>query len=537
MVVGGPGTGKTLFGMQFLVNGATRFGEPGVFISFEETEAELARNVASLGFDVNGLTKKKLLSIDHVKVESAEIVETGEYDLEGLFVRIGYAIDSIGAKRVVLDTIESIFSTFSNTRILRSEMRRLFQYLKDKGVTSVVTGESGKGGSLTRDGLEEYVSDAVIALDNRVLGNITTRRMRVIKFRGSAHGSNEYPFLIDEKGFSVVPITSLGLNAKVSAEYISSGIPGLDRMMRGKGYFKESTVLVTGQSGTGKTTFAAAFVKEACKGGKKALFYTYEESESQVVRNMLSVGIDLRPFIDKGLLRIIADRPTSYGLEMHLVTIHKTVREFQPDVVVIDPISSLMVIGEDIEVRSTLARIIDFLKMNHISTLLTDLKHERGLEHSSLISSMVDTWIVLENIESNGEENRFLRLVKSRGMAHSNQIQEFRIQNDGIEVIPPYIGTAGLIGGSARLAQEAKEREVEVFRAEEVERHIRRLQNERRQMELRLEELKADLEEKEFEIRKRKSEEENRKGVSDKDRKAMRSSRSEPTRGRKHEER
>jgi circadian clock protein KaiC len=520
LIVGGPGSGKTLFAMEFLVNGATEFNEPGVFFSFEETEDELAKNVASLGFDVKGLEAKNMLSIDNVKVESSEIIETGEYDLEGLFVRLGYAIDSIGAKRVVLDTIEAIFSSFTNAIILRSELRRLFRFLKDKGVTAVITGEKGES-TLTRNSLEEYVSDAVIVLDNRIIGNIATRRMRIIKYRGSSHGSNEYPFLIDEHGFSVLPISSIGLFAQVSNERISSGIPDLDAMLDGKGFFKGSTVLVTGQAGTGKTSFGAAFVNAACKKGKKALFITFEESPSQVIRNMRSIGIDLEPCVKNGSLRILADRPTSYGLEMHLVTIHKIVNEFQPDVVVLDPISSLMAIGEEVEVRSTLVRLVDYLKMNGVTSMFTDLKRGERPKESSMISSLVDTWILLEVVEANGESNRILRLVKSRGMAHSNQIREFHITSEGIDLIPPYVGPAGVFTGSARYAQEAKERAEEVLRGEEIERLRTNLEQQRKTLDARMEALRAEFDDKRSDLERKIVEEERRKEALENSRKHL----------------
>jgi circadian clock protein KaiC len=501
LIVGGPGSGKTLFSMEFLINGASKFNEPGVFFSFEETEKELAQNVASLGFDVKTLEAKNMLMIDFVKVESAEIIETGEYDLEGLFVRLGYAIDKIGAKRVVLDTIESIFSAFGNTVILRSELRRLFRFLKDKGVTAIVTGEKGEG-TLTRNGLEEYVSDAVIVLDNRVIGNIATRRMRVIKYRGSSHGSNEYPFIIDEHGFSVLPITSLSLNAKVSNERISSGIKGLDDMLGGKGFFQGSTILITGQAGTGKTSFGAEFIRAACEKGKRALLITFEESASQIIRNMRSIGIDLEKFVDKGLLKIHADRPTSFGLETHLVTVHKLIRDFKPEVVMIDPISSLMVLGDEVEVRTTLVRIVDYLKMNGITTLMTDLKHEENPKQESMISSLVDTWVRLEDVQGNGESNRILRLIKSRGMSHSNQIREFHITSVGIDLIPPYIGPSGVFTGSARFAQEAKDRAEEMLEAEEIEHQRLLLEYQRRVLNSQQEALKAELAEKEAEFKR-----------------------------------
>ncbi len=524
LVVGGPGSGKTLFAMEFLINGALKFKEPGVFFSFEETEEELAQNVASLGFDVKALEAKKMLAIDFVKIEAAEIIETGEYDLEGLFVRLGYSIDSIGAKRVVLDTIESIFSAFGNTLIIRSELRRLFQFLKDKGVTAVVTGEKGNG-TFTRNGLEEYVSDAVIVLDNRVIGNIATRRMRIVKYRGSAHGSNEYPFLIDESGFSVLPLTTIGLNAIASNERISTGIEDLDAMMGGNGYYKGSTVLITGQAGTGKTSFGAEFVREACKSGKKALFVTFEESPSQIIRNMRSIGINLEPFIRKGQLRIHADRPTSYGLEMHLVTLHKLVNEFKPDVLVLDPISSLMAIGEEVEVKSTLVRLVDYLKMKGVTSIFTDLKHSERPMQSSLISSLVDVWILLQDVEANGESNRILRLVKSRGMAHSNQIREFRITKDGIDLISPYIGPSGVLTGSARFAQEAKEEAEEISRSEELGLLRLNLAQQKKILDAQVRTLQIEFEDKKAAFKKKVQDENRRRESLDKNRQQLRTMR------------
>jgi circadian clock protein KaiC len=521
LVVGGPGSGKTLFAMEFLVNGASKFHEPGVFFSFEETENELAQNVASLGFDVKALEAKKMLAVEFVKVEAAEIVETGEYDLEGLFVRLGYSIDSIGAKRVVLDTIESIFSAFGNTLIIRSELRRLFQFLKEKGVTAVITGEKGNG-ILTRNGLEEYVSDAVIVLDNRVLGNIATRRMRIIKYRGSAHGSNEYPFLIDENGFSVLPLTAIGLNAIASNERISTGVADLDAMMGGKGYYKGSTIMITGQAGTGKTSFGAEFVQEACRNGKKALFITFEESSSQIIRNMKVIGISLEPFMNKGLLRIHADRPTSYGLEMHLVTIHKLVNEFKPEVLVLDPISSLMAIGEEVEVRSVLVRLVDYLKMKGVTTLFTDLKHSEKPDQSSLISSLVDAWILLEDVEANGENNRILRLVKSRGMAHSNQIREFHITSKGIDLIAPYIGPSGVLTGSARYAQEAKEVAEEASRSEEIGLLKLNLEQQKKVLDAHIKALQAEFDDKKAALQRKVQDEKRRKDSLESNRKHLR---------------
>jgi circadian clock protein KaiC len=522
LVVGGPGSGKTLFAMEFLVNGATKFDEPGVFFSFEETDSELVQNVASLGFDLKTLEANNLLAIDYIKVEATEIVETGAYDLEGLFIRLGFAIDSIGAKRVVLDTIESIFSAFGNSITIRTELQRLFRFLKEKGVTAVVTGEKGES-KLSRNGLEEYVSDAVIVLDNRVIGNIATRRMRIIKYRGSSHGSNEYPFLIDDHGFSVLPLTTLGIIAEVSDERVSSGVSDLDVMLGQKGFFVGSTILVTGQAGTGKTSLGAEFVHGACSTGKKALFITFEESPGQVIRNMRSIGIDLEPFVEQGLLRIYADRASTYGLEMHLVNIHKMVNEHKPEVLVLDPLSSLMAMGEDVEVRSTLVSMVDYLKMKGVTSMFTDLRHSEEFTKYSMISSLADAWILLEDVEANGENNRILRLVKSRGMETSNQIREFRISSNGIDLIPPYIGSSGVLTGSGRYAQEAKEKAGEVIRSEEIDRLKHNLEQQYKLLEAQKEALQAKYDDTKADLERKILDEQRRKNALESNRKHLRS--------------
>jgi len=444
LVCGGAGCGKTLFGMEFLVRGAIQFNEPGVFMSFEETNEELIKNVASLGFDLEDLVKHKKIALDYVHIERSEIEETGEYDLEGLFIRLGYAIDSIGAKRVVLDTIESLFAGLPNQLILRAELRRLFRWLKDKGVTSIITGERGEE-TLTRQGLEEYVSDCVIMLDHRVNEQSSTRRLRIVKYRGSLHGTNEYPFLIDENGFSVLPVTSLGLEHIVTNERISTGINELDKMLEGKGYYRGSTVLVSGTAGIGKTSIAAHFAEAACKRGERVLYFCFEESPNQLMRNMLSIGIKLEPWVQKGLLKFKATRPTLYGLEMHLAATHKAVNSFNPDIVILDPINTFIIGDKDIEVKMMLMRIVDFLKANQITALFTSLTSNDSASDSSDagISSLIDTWLLLRDIELNGERNRGMYVLKSRGMANSNQIREFILTDHGVELRDVYVGKLG----------------------------------------------------------------------------------------------
>jgi circadian clock protein KaiC len=495
LVCGSAGCGKTLFAMSFLVNGATKFDEPGVFMSFEESNDELAQNVASLGYDLPALIEKKKIVLDHVRVERSEIEETGDYDLEGLFVRLGFAIDSIGARRVVLDTIESLFSGLSNQSILRAELRRLFRWLKDKGVTAVITGERGEG-SLTRQGLEEYVSDAVILLDHRVVEQVSTRRLRIVKYRGSSHGTNEYPFLIDEDGMAVLPVTSMGLAHGASTERASTGVARLDTMLGGQGYFRGSTILVSGTAGAGKSSLGAHFVDAACRRGERCLVFLFEESPQQVVRNMRSLGLDLQPWIDRGLLEYHASRPALHGLEMHLSLMYRAIERVRPTIVVLDPVSSLLSVAATGDVRATLTRLIDHLKTQGITALMTSLSHGKTeLERTDAeISSIVDTWLLLVTLESSGERNRGLYVLKSRGMGHSNQIREFLLTDHGIELVDVYVGTGGVLTGSARLTQEAKERAAETAQQQEIDRKERTLARLRTALEAELASLRAKFE-------------------------------------------
>jgi circadian clock protein KaiC len=458
LVCGGAGCGKTLLAMEFLVRGATEFDEPGVFLAFEETAEDLAQNVRSLGFDLDDLVRRSKLAVDFVHVERSQIEETGEYDLEGLFIRLGHAIDAIGARRVVLDSIETLFGGLSNAAILRSELHRLFRWLKDRKVTAVITGERGEG-TLTRHGLEEYVSDCVIVLDHRVTEQLSTRRLRIVKYRGSVHGTNEYPFLIDENGISVLPITSLGLRQEASRERISTGVARLDAMLGGEGVYRGTSVLVSGTAGIGKTSLATHFADAACRRGERCLYFAFEESESQLVRNMRSIGLDLNPWLKKGLLRVHATRPTASGLEMHLVTIHKFVDEFEPRVVVVDPITTFTSAGTSVEAEAMLMRLIDYLKGQQITAYFTSLTHSGNPHEQSQIgiSSLIDTWFLLRDIELGGERNRLLYILKSRGMAHSNQIREFALTGHGVQLRDAHIGPEGVVTGSVRLAQEARE--------------------------------------------------------------------------------
>jgi circadian clock protein KaiC len=483
LVCGGAGCGKTLLAMEFLVRGATDFNEPGVFMAFEEAAQDLTQNVASLGFDLKDLVARKKIVLDFVYIERSEIEESGEYDLEGLFIRLGSAIASIGAKRVVLDTIESLFSGLPNPLILRAELRRLFRWLKDKGVTAIITGERGDE-TLTRQGLEEYVSDCVIMLDHRVSEQTSSRRLRVIKYRGSTHGTNEYPFLIDADGISVLPVTSLGLEHIASNERISSGVARLDAMLGGKGYYRGSSVLISGTAGTGKSSLAAHFADAACGRGDRVLYFSFEESPSQIMRNMRSIGVDLQQWVKKGLLQIQAHRPSSAGLETHLAMKHKLIIDFKPQVVILDPLNSYVIGDNQIEVKSMLLRLVDFLKTKQITGLFTNLAQSGSpVEQTEVaISSVIDTWLLLRDIDSGGERNRCLSILKSRGMAHSNQIREFLLTDHGVELRDVYVGPEGVLTGSARLTKEAENEAAMLIRNQEVE--LRRIELERKRTTL-----------------------------------------------------
>ena len=471
LVTGGPGTGKTMFAMEFLVKGATEFGEPGVFVSFEETADELIANSASLGLSLPELCDANLLYMDYVRVERSEIEESGEYDLEGLFIRLSHAINTVGARRLVLDTIETLFSGLSNVSILRAELRRLFRWLKDKNISTIVTGERGAE-SLTREGLEEYVSDCVILLDHRVTDQVSTRRLRVLKYRGSEHGTNEYPFLISDRGFMVLPITSVKLDYAVGEERVSSGIPRLDAMLGGKGFYRGSLILVSGTAGTGKTTVAASFADAACRRGEKTMYFAFEESAQQVVRNMRSIGLDLEQWTGKGILKIVGQRPTIHGLEHHLMAMQFMIDDFRPTTVVVDPVTNLSQVGSLRDVRLMLSRLVDYLKARNITILFTSLT--QGGTDAELtdvgISSLADSWMKLQNLEAGGERNRGISILKSRGMSHSNQVREFLLTDQGIDLVDTYTGPEGVLAGSARVAREDDERAQEAALRLEIER-------------------------------------------------------------------
>ena len=520
LVCGGPGSGNTLLGIEFIVNGVQKFNEPGVIVAFEEKGEELGVNVASLGFDLESLQAEKKIKIDYVHVDKAEIEETGEYDLSGLFVRLDHAINSTKAKRVLLDTIENLFAGLTNEGIIRSEIRRLFQWLKDRGVTTVITGERGVT-TLTRQGLEEYVSDCVILLDHRVQNQVSTRLLRVVKYRGTLHGTNEYPFLINKDGISVLPITSLELDYDVSTEKISSGIPTLDEMLSdGKGFFKGSSILISGTAGTGKTSVAASFANSAAERKNRVLFFAFEESPQQIVRNMRSIGMDLQKHIDKKLLRFHSARPTIHGLEMHLVDIHKQVVDFKPDVIIVDPVTNLVTIGTVSEVKSMLIRLIDFLQRMQITVLFTALNYSDGsIEQTDEgVSSLVDAWITVRDLESNGERNRGLYIMKSRGMRHSNQVREFMITNNGIKLVDVYLGPEGVLIGSARETQQLEEAagvELKSFAGSQREREINRKKT---VLEAKIASLNEEFESLKDELNRADQEEELRRRVLDKTR-------------------
>jgi len=495
LVCGGPGSGKTLLAMEFIVRGVLDFDEPGVFMAFEETSEELTQNVASLGFDVADLVHRRKMAIDYVHVERSEIEETGEYDLEGLFVRLDSMIQQTGAKRVAIDSLEALFAGLSNEAILRAELRRLFRWLKDKGITAVITAEQGREDNLTRHGLEEYVSDCVIFLDHRITNQVATRRLRIVKYRGSAHGTNEYPTMIDESGLSVLPISSLGLNFPVVKDRVPTGIPRLDAMLGGKGYFRGSSILVSGTSGSGKSSIAAAFAASVCRRGERCLYMSFEESPPQIMRNMSISRLDLGQWERKGLLRFQSARSTLYGLEQHLVSLHKLVNQFQPTAVVLDPVTNLFAVGATNDIKAMLTRVIDFLKGRLITAMFTSLTEGGAAsERTDVgISSLMDTWLLLQMVESDSERNRVLYVLKSRGMAHSNQMREFLLSDRGIELMDVYVGLGRVYTGSARISREAVDRAETLVQEQAAQRRQRELGRERLALEAQIASLRSQL--------------------------------------------
>ncbi|RPI16995.1 MAG: circadian clock protein KaiC [Ignavibacteriae bacterium] len=501
LVSGAAGCGKTLFAMEFLVRGVTQFNEPGVFIAFEENAKELTENAASLGFELEHLIKSKKLIVDFISIDRSEIEETGEYDLEALFIRIDYAIRSIGAKRIVLDTLEALFSALPNDFIIRAELRRLFRWLKDRGMTAIITAEKGVN-TLTRHGLEEYVSDCVIVLDHRVSEQISTRRLRVLKYRGSKHGTNEYPFLIDDAGFTVMPITSVEMEHKVSNERVSTGVKKLDDMLGGKGYFRGSSVLISGTAGTGKTSLAASAAIVFCSNNEKCIYVSFEESKAQIIRNMGSIGLDLKQWESKGLLKFYNSRATHYGIEMHLAIIYKMIVEFKPGLIIIDPLTTFLSVGTFMDVKAMVMRLVDYIKNNGITAVFTSLTSGgSSLEETDVgISSLIDTWLLLKDIEQNGERNRGIYILKSRGMRHSNQVREFLLTDNGIILREVYLGSAGVLTGSSRIVQEKMDEEKFIESQLEIDNLTKNLQRHKRVLEVRVEELKAEYESMEDEV-------------------------------------
>ncbi|MEG4856186.1 circadian clock protein KaiC [Microcoleus sp. K1-B6] len=496
LICGSAGCGKTLFGVEFLVRGSTRYGEPGVLVTFEETASEITKNVASLGWDLNQLIAEGKILIDHVYIEPSEIEETGEYDLEALFLRLGYAIKKIGAKRVLLDTIEVLFAGLANANIVRAEIRRLFHWLKDQGVTAVITGERGDH-TLTRQGLEEYVSDCVIKLDQKTFEDIATRTLQVVKYRGSRHSNNEYPFLIEESGISVLPVTSLKLDHVVSNERVSTGIAELDEMFGGQGYYRGSSILVTGRAGTGKTTLANYFAHASCVRGERCLYLATEESPQQIIRNLSSIGLNLASYVEQGLLQFDAVRPTNYNLEMRLFKIHRWVQEFQPRTIIIDPMSNLVLSGSLIQTKNFFMRLIDYLKSKQITVFMTNLTAgDADHDHEQTevgVSSLMDTWLELQTIKVNGERNRIIYALKSRGMMHSNQVREFIVTNQGVKLVEVYLGDGKVLTGTERLNQEIKEESAAKKRRHNFEQKKREYEQEKKIVQAQINALQMQL--------------------------------------------
>ena len=495
IICGNTGCGKTVMSMEFLVKGALKYNEPGVFMSFEETNDELATNMESLHFDLASLIKQKKIYIEYLEIDKTQIIEAGRYDLEGLFVRLQNAINSIGAKRVVLDSLDALFYGLDN-KVLRQEIKRLFKWLKEKKITAIITSEIDNG-FITKNGLEQYVADCVIALDNRVINQTTTRRLRIVKMRGSVHGNNEYPFIIDRMGISVLPLMSQLINQSLSTNRISSGIKDLDGMLDGKGFFEGSSILVSGSAGTGKTSIAVSLINSTCKQNIPGLYCAFEESTSQITRNMRSIGLNIEPHIKSGILKVYSSRPTLQNLELHLISIQKIIEEFKPKIIVLDPVTNLMSEGINSEIRQMLAHFVDYLKGLNITTLFTaaiTLETIKSNPSDEGISAMMDTWILVRDIETNNERNRGIYVLKSRGMNHSTQVREFVITDNGIALLPIYVSPEGILTGSAKLEHTLKVEEENKLRENKIKNEKSEIERKRKIMEENIAVLKAKFE-------------------------------------------
>ncbi len=492
LLTGLSGSGKTVFGMQFLAQGAARYGEPGVLVGFEETEDELITNAASLGFDFANLISAGKLVIDRISVEPDVVVETGRYDLSALHIRIEHAVDSIGARRIVLDGIPALFYGLTDTSAVRIALTRLYAWLKSKGLTALVTAESNT--ELAQHGLGLSLTDCIVVAGERTRENVSTRYLRVAKYRGSAHGTSEYPCLIGSTGYKVIPLTSITVDYEASTERISTGIPRLDTMLGGQGFYRGNSVMVTGGAGTGKSSLAAHLALATCQRGKRCLYFAFEESQEEVMRNMRSIGVDLRPQVAAGLLKFRSSRATMFGLEMHLAMMENEIAAFQPHVVILDPVSNLLSIGSFNEVRAMVSRLVDFLKGRGITSLLTSLSMTDPPESDVGVSSLVDTWMLLTNFEANGEQTRLLRILKSRGSAHSSQVREFIMTDRGVRLEDVYLGPEGMLTGTARKAQEARELAEADLRLREMERKERQYQQRRAALQAQVAALQAEIE-------------------------------------------
>ena len=522
LICGSTGTGKTLLAMEFLLNGAREYNEPGVFMAFEESTNDLIANVASIGFDLKGLIASKKVVVDFVYIDRDEIVEAGEYNLDARFIRLGAAIDSIGAKRVILDTIESLFSSLPNPAVLRAELRRLFRWLKEKGVTAVITAEGGTD-TLSRQGIEEYVSDCVINVSISIEERVASRKLRIVKYRGSSHGSNEYPFVIDGEGFSLIPITSARLEHKVSLARVSSGIPRLDTMLGGAGFYHGSVIMISGTSGTGKTTFMAHFADAACRRNERVVYFSFEESPDQIIRNMSSVGLNLEQWVKKGLLVIESRRTTQCGLDMHLVLAQNLIAGHAPKVVILDPVTSFLDIANSSDVKRIVMKFVDHMKSHGITTMFGSFTPSGLPSEVSVvnISSLIDSWILLRDLENNGERNRGVYILKSRGMNHSNQVREFLISDHGVEICDVYIGTGGVATGGARLNMLAQEKALGIKLQEEIELRQFDLENKRNVLDSKIAAMRAEFAAQEASNLKMIAQDKNRRTQVSADRTAM----------------
>ena len=496
LLVGKPGTGKSILSMEYLLHGIELHKENGVYISFEESEKQIISNAASFGWKFEEMVKKNKLAISYIDMQPEQMRTVGDYDLSALILRVKGAIKKVNARRVVIDGINNLLSTFDDERIIRSDLLRLIREIKEVNATIFITGERGHD-SWSKMGFEEYLADGLMHLDNRTDGNYQTREIQVVKCRGINHYTGKSPFIINSEGMSIRPLITADFDYKVLKSRVSTGIADIDNMLGGKGLYRGSTVYITGPSGAGKTSISSSFANGACSRGERALFLAFEESSDQIIRNMKSIGLSLDKWVNEKLLYFYTARATTNSLEGHLDNIMTMVREVEPTCVVLDPISAFRPIANENETKLMLIRLNDYLRARKITTVFTALSSDGEYsEHADVqLSSIADTWIVVRIMDYKGERNNVMQLMKSRGMSHSRQMKEMYFTGNGLKLQNVYQGPEGVLTGAARIGQEKYEKLKEARNVIEIDKNRKKIERKKSLLEASIEALKHEYEE------------------------------------------